>query len=406
MLWVDVPYPHSLDALADALRRDPVIVQQLVGGGDAAGVDRRLTQLVGKLPFKAYVALVDTPAADADQQNDQMATAISRRIAEPGLYIVATPDGGPLGLRLVGTGWNQTEFDLQQFANTDAVEAAVAAKESQQSWYLSAPVDAETVLETALVGQPTDPTTPDLSARTLSDLVDHELALQPYERASTDGEDPPEPWSTGKRWMVGTAVGAGALLLLVIHLLWGWWPGWRRRVAGVVVPSKNVEPAISEVRTLASDQLTALATALPGTPGGTHQDAALLAREVAEPLLGSDRLYDVVGALVLARFGLREVERASDRTKPVYHPCFFNPLHGAGNHAHEWEFGDTTVAVPICTRCASGLEHEQRPAVLGQRRLGGFHPYYTTDTIWARTGFGALVDDLPHQVGAARRETS
>ncbi|MGZ4475149.1 MAG: hypothetical protein ACXVWW_05545 [Nocardioides sp.] len=395
MLWADVPYPDTLDALAEALRHDPVIVQQILGEGDAAGADTRMTAIVDRLPFKAYVALVKAPADAADEKNDQLATALSRRIGRPGLYIVATPSG-PVGLRLVGTSWNESRFNSERYRNVEAVEKAVAERRSQDTWLLSDPVMAETMLRTAEQGEPVDHDTANLSRPVVAELVARELDLQPYDRPDLDDED--EGWTAGKRWMVGTATGAGSLALL-LHTLTGWWPGWRRRLVGWRRSrARATVPDITAIRTEAGEQVARLATALPDAPAGPHQDAALLARELAEPLLGSSEPDDVVGALVLARYGQREVARAGDPTRGAYRPCFFDPRHREASQTHAWRFGETMVAAPVCRACATALARGRSPQTLGRRRLGRWRPYYERRTVWARTGFGALVDDLPHQV--------
>ncbi|MBB3041571.1 hypothetical protein [Nocardioides soli] len=412
LLSGDVPYPDTIDALEQALRQDHVIVQETRASGDTSGAMARIGELVSRLPFAAYVAVIDAPP-DVDAGIDSsrfLATALSRRIGEPGLYVVSA-SGSPTGVRVIGTGWDETLFSLQANTDSDAVEAASG------SYLLTPTVDVEAVLQTALAAPPQsegldyeDVSLPDT---VVDDLAERERDLQPYERPSrSDLDEPPEPWSTGKRWMVGVAVGAGLLAVLLQSLVG--WPGWRRqrgdrtsdrpstraRAAGSPAP-----PDIETLRAEAGTQLTALAETLPTAPAGDRHDRAALAREVAEPLLGSDDVLDVMGALVLARAGRRELAIARRRATAPYDVCFFDPRHATATQVAEWRFGDSAVEVPVCRACRKAVSSGREPETLKVRRHGRLQPYYEGDSVWAQTGFGSLaadLGDLASRVAAAR----
>lgn len=398
---MDVPYPDTVDALEQALRQQSVIVHETMGGGDTAGALDRISKLVEELPFAAYVAVVETPD-DVDAGIDSgrfLATALSRRIGKPGLYIVDTPDA-VMGVRMVGTGWDETTFTLQKSTDADAVE--------RRSGYqvLSPTVDVEVVLQTASASPPqgsgSEYDEVSLADAVVEDLAQRERALQPYERPGLDDDDPPEPWSEGKRWMVGTAVGAG-LLAVLLQSLWGW-PGWRRR-PGTAAKAAAV-PQIDQVRQEAASQLTALAESLPAMAAGERLDRATLAREAAEPLLDSEDLLDVTGALVLARAGRREVAIAVGRARAPFRVCFFDPLHSTASRQVRWRFGDTAVEVPVCRPCQRDVEAGRTPETLQEQRRGRTRPYYEGDSVWAETGFGSLTSDLADlatRVAADRR---
>lgn len=394
---MDVPYPDTVDALEQALREQHVIVHETLGGGDTDGAFDRISELVAELPFAAYVAVVETPD-DVDAGIDSgrfLATALSRRIGEPGLYIVDTPDA-VMGVRMVGTGWDETTFSLQKSTDAEAVE--------RRSGYqvLSPTVDVEVVLQTASASPPqgadSDYDEVSLADAVVEDLAERERALQPYERPDLDDDDPPEPWSEGKRWMVGTAVGAG-LLAALLQSLWGW-PGWRRRPGAATKPGgtqparASAVPEIEQLREDAAAQLTALAESLPAAPAGERLDRATLAREAAEPLLYSDDLLDVVGALVLARAGRREVSIAVGRARSPYRVCFFDPRHSTAGQQVRWRFGDADVEVPVCRPCRRDVEAGRTPETLQEPRRGRSRPYYEGDSVWAETGFGTLTSDL------------
>jgi hypothetical protein len=105
---------------------------------------------------------------------------------------------------------------------------------------------------------------------------------------------------------------------------------------------------------------------------------------------------DWVGALLLARHGLAVMQG-----RPWPPPCFFGPLHGDGVEPTRWSMGERTVEIPACGSCAGAVREGLAPDGLLDRG----RPYWERDTLWARTGFGALEDDLADRVlaGAARR---
>lgn len=408
MISVDLPYPETVDELVRALQREPVLVHETLGGGDTAGALDRISRLVSELPFATYVAVIDAPP-DVDAGIDSsrfLATALSRRIGEPGLYVVSA-SGSPTGVRMVGTGWDETLFSLQSNTDSKAVEAASG------SVVLAPTVDVEAVLQTALSAPPqsegSDYEDVSLPDTVVDDLAERERDLQPYERPSlSDLDDPPEPWSTGKRWMVGVAVGAGILAVLLQSLVG--WPGWRRKrgerpVTRTVAAGTPAPPDIEALRAEAGTQLTALTETLPTAPAGDRHDRAALAREVAEPLLDSGDVLDVMGALVLARAGRRELAIARRRATAPYDVCFFDPRHATATQVAEWRFGDSAVEVPVCRACRKAVSSGREPETLKVRRHGRLQPYYEGDSVWAQTGFGSLtadLADLASRVAAAR----
>lgn len=401
---MDVPYPDTVDALEDALRQQHVIVQETQGSGDTDGAYDRISRLVERLPFAAYVALVDAPD-DVDAgigAGRFLATALSRRIGEPGLYVVETPNA-VMGVRMVGTDWDETLFSLQSSTDRDAVTRASGDA------ILAPSVEVESVLQTALGPAQSDGDDYDevsLPESVVEELGERDRSLEPYERPGLEDDDPPEPWGTGKRWMVGTAVGAG-LLAVLLQSLWGW-PGWRRRKGDrpTAPASTPAVPAIEQRREEATAQLTALAESLPAVPVGERLDRATLAREAAEPLLRSDDLLDVTGALVLARSGRREVAIALGRARAPYRVCFFDPDHATGSQQAAWRFGDTDVEVPVCRSCRKAIAAGRTPETLRVPHRGRLRPYYEGDSVWAETGFGSLTSDLgdlASRVTGARR---
>jgi hypothetical protein len=409
MLSGSVDFPVTVDEVATALEHAPILVQNTMGSGDAAAAARRLAAIARTLPYPAYVALVSTPRDDdAGDASAYLATALSRRLATPGLYVVETSGHSPR-LLLVGQKTQSVEFELQYYGNAAAVEKATGALT------LAPQVGAEVALRTALHPLSTtldEHTPPSLSQQEISDLAALQRRLDPpRQEAADDAEDEGSTWTTGKRWMLGTTVGM-ALFLLVQRSLRGW-PGWRRstpqRPRTKHTRAAGPDPAAQDRKARAEASATVmrladrLATAPALLPGDDRALAALTAREVADPLLASAELADVVGALVLARTGLADLDLATRKRRArAYRCCYFHPLHGAAKATAAWRYGEADIEVPVCDACRQALVDGRPPEVF---RVGRWRqrPYYERDDVWARTGYGSLVDDFAHQVALARR---
>ena len=93
---------------------------------------------------------------------------------------------------------------------------------------------------------------------------------------------------------------------------------------------------------------------------------------------------------------VRGAQQALDRPSgPTYRPCFLNPWHGAGRETVSLDSGGEQVEVPVCAPCRRAVTRQEPPEALEvPRRWGGPRRYYEADTVWARTGFGAISDDL------------
>jgi hypothetical protein len=168
-----------------------------------------------------------------------------------------------------------------------------------------------------------------------------------------------------------------------------------------------------DVRRQADRVLSRLAHELSVTnPAEVDSDLyerAGLARSAAERVLDSARLTDVIGALTLARSGLDDLRVATGRSQARYQPCFFNPLHEQAVKVIDFVIDAGTVSVPSCRRCHGDIRSGVREldVVPSDTRPGG--PYFLGDDMWAVTGYGALVEDLPmalFRYEQARRETT
>ena len=195
------------------------------------------------------------------------------------------------------------------------------------------------------------------------------------------------------------AAGLGAGVLAFGALGWPWLAGLRRRREERAAEPPGRAPASPplDADTLRGDAHTALAelsAALAAAP--QPPDAAFDAYAAASKLLADDpRAIELLGALELARAG-RAALRGDARR-----PCFFDPRHGTGTDVTRWQLGTEETDIPACRACARAIEQGRAPLAL---RDDG-RPYFERDTLWARTGFGAIADDLPARVlaGEARR---
>ena len=396
-------YPDTVAELAELLQRDPVVVQQPWGSGDAAGADARITALLEQAPFDVRVAVVGTPrdGEPGTSASDFLATALARRIGEPGLYVVVA-DGGPVALREVDTPWDQTLLDLQRYRDLDAVSAL--AGESPLSSVVQAEAVVRTVVETPPRSSGPAATSTGLDPATVQDLADRQAELAPFELP--DPDDSAEPWGTGARWAAGTGVGAG-LLVLLLQTLRGW-PGWGRRTpsgesraarpAPVPAPPDPVV-ARAEAEAALASLAGRLRSAAP-RPGQDGHDRALRARDAADLLLTSSDPLDLVGALVLARAGEHELRRRSSSALAC---CFFDPRHTGPLQQLQERYGDADLLLTACRACTRDVADGVEPAALhapGRRPFAHPRPYYEGTSVWARTGYGSLTADL----GAFARE--
>ncbi|HYI17856.1 MAG TPA: hypothetical protein VD836_04060 [Solirubrobacteraceae bacterium] len=203
--------------------------------------------------------------------------------------------------------------------------------------------------------------------------------------------------------VVAAGVGAGALGFVVAG--WPWVAGWRRRrrerpaaaqLAGAAAPS--LAPALDprSLRDQAHGDLAALSAALAAAeaPPPAAFDGYAAASKLLEDADEDDAL-SLVAALELTR---RADATLGGRPRG---PCFFDPRHGVAKTHTRWRLGDEEADIPACRSCARRVAKGRAPQALQDSG----RPYFERDTLWARTGFGALDDGWAARVlaGEARR---
>ncbi len=398
----DVDGLHTVDQYVAALRKDPVLVQQMMGAGHTDAVRLMLTERAEKLPYPVHIALVQNPTdLQSDDITRDLASAIRRRLGAPGLYIVASP-GAATEILVSGSEVDQTLLHLAYYDVLTAVSARVPPEDERRT---SAAQEAQAVLEVAASpGMKNYEYQAQRGKPVLTAAQVDEIARAPW------GGEPSVPdreygSHVGKRWMVGTVTGLSIFLVVGTSLVG--WPGWRRTTDRPANPGR---PTLEALRREAEQSLTALAEGLAASPQApAHPELVLdaqAAREAAEAVLGGSYL-DVIGALVLSRSGLADVGRAqAEKPGKPYRSCYFDPLHGQSTTTASWRYGDAAVDVPVCRRCARAVASGRTPEIL---RVGDgvrSRAYFEESSVWSRTGYGALVEHFGPAVLRDREQHS
>jgi len=377
----------TVDEIAAQLRHDPVLVQTVMGGGDTQGAHERLTELASELDYPVYVVIGLQPAGSPrNRPGEDLAARLHQRLGE-GLYVIHLADD----IGEVAT-WLDRYDQFEMSAADYAASKRFYTRRPEDNKSIEPTLEAELTLRVAAAKglKPSDAVLDDI-AETASA---HDAQLDP--EVVSEGWD--SETALGKRRVVTVATGLFVLLSGLVVAIWllRRRPSERRPDGR---PSRT--DAIEKTRAGAQQLADQLERALDTTTSRLDDplvESALLARDQIRRLLGSDDIADVAGVQVLAQTGLRNLARVADRRLRPYRACFANPLHGEAQTTSP--LANSTLEVPLCADCA----RSEHPDVLTVRGLFRTHPYYDRDDVWARTGFGSLVDDLPHQVdaGAAR----
>ncbi|NYE35307.1 hypothetical protein F4692_000411 [Nocardioides cavernae] len=428
--------PSDIDALADALREDGVVVDRVVGSGEAQDAHDRIAALVRETPFPVYVALVETPDGlpdDSTAAGDALAGLLNRRLGD-GLYVIDMTDGAQR-VWSFGLDADPSRLSLAAYANKDALEEAIAALAGPQGTegYVYPPptVLAEATVLTAEeiveVGrqEASDDYPATLAGEDAERLAERAVRLDAVAgwRPGIDEFVEVRTASAGLSALVGSLAGLVVALLLG-QTLSGWprrrpvlddRPGKRPGGRGTGGPGRDRKPSqqvpavpsADAERRIARAQVEALGRALSATDWEEVRDRdtagrALAARDAVEPLLDSSDVADLIGAQVLARTGSRDLARGTRGKGAALRTCFFDPRHPEAGSVARWRLGEGEVEVPCCAACASAVVHDGTPEHLRLPARRGAQPYWERDDVWARTGFGAITDFLARDVLADR----
>lgn len=191
--------------------------------------------------------------------------------------------------------------------------------------------------------------------------------------------------------VVLAGLGGGTLAFVVTG--WPWITAARRRsqVTAVAAPAGLDPTALSEQARAALVELSGALAAADAPPPAAF-DGYAAASKLLEDAHGP---VELVAALELMRAATGAL--AGDPGPP----CFFDPRHGAGTQRTRWRLGLQDTGIPACRACAQAVADKRTPPALVDRG----RPYFEHNTLWARTGFGAIDEALPARVlaGEARR---
>jgi hypothetical protein len=353
----------SVSFLAGQLRRDPVFISPSLSRIATPAATRALRRRVAGMPFNTFVAVTSGfPRDGAALPLGETMQVLRERVGRKGVYILMDGSGYGAEVKAYGVG---TKGNVGR------------------AWIV------------ASYGVPRSE-----GPLARIDVVLRHLATGYVPSRSVDAEEEARerlPW-----FFFWGAAAVGVVLPLGVVLSR---PAARarrralrdaRRAAAGAAGPRLESPTETEARGDALDATAALARAIAESPAPA--DRALRAYEAASKVLGQPdpSPIDLVGAATLARAG------AAWLTDPRWRPCFFDPRHGQGDRATRWRRGTQDVLIPTCAACAAAIAGEREPRVLGD----GERPYYERDTVWARTGFGALDDEVAEIVLAGPKQRS
>jgi hypothetical protein len=368
-----------LSGLARSLRADPVFVSDSVSRAVSPAEVERLREAVDAMAVPTRVVIVSGPPGNFDLRGPNpselpllLAGAVDRR----GLYVVADATGGAGSVNIATVG-------ARTRVPPDDVEHALLHDVGDESRVVTAILYA---LSVATTGK-----------RTLLGAGDR------ARDAATRRQDARNSSAPEDRVAIGFG-SAGILAGLVVPTVF-----WRRRRSREAArtrprpprrvrgPRRPLGPPVvrepdADVAAQAARAIEGLASAIAAAAQPSdeafelYSAAAKADREARTPI-------DHYGAFLLTRDAKAALK---GRARP--RRCFFDPGHDGPTDDTRWRLGHREAEVPACARCVRALAADRTPDTLGDRGK----PYYERDTIWARTGFGAIDDELAAKVLSGR----
>lgn len=369
----DTPFPRTIDEMVTQLHADPILVQPVLGTGDTQGVHDMLTELAGDVGVPVYVILAATPPElDGAEYPAEQGAALLRQELGDGLYIMKFDDGIDYAR---GFG-KAAELELNL-----GYQAIRTAEQSGPNEYnrTTAVFDAAVLLRA--VGQPGQEITDDQ----LADLMD-----QPWAFIPTDSHDHAD--QSARRWVYTIAAGLAVLIAgLTLSRIASRAPLGPRGMEVSTISHTDADKMAAQARKeidRARQRFDTLSPAELGSSQGISSDEAL---QAADMVIDSDDQLDQAGAWVLALIASRDLDCIDDPELQPYRPCVVDPTHGEATDTRR--LAESSIDAPVCSVCAT-----TQGQILAAHTWRGDRPYLDTNSVWARTGFGALVDDLPSQV--------
>ena len=348
-----------LSGLARQLGENPVVVSDSVSRAISAAEVSRLRAIVRAMPVPTRVAIISGHPDDV--RVSDLPDLLGGAVDKPGLYLVADATDDFLG-------------DVE--VASVAVRPRVPADDIERAVYRDVGTEGsvfERIRYALRVAQTGVRPRKDVAARKLdADVGDRE-----------------DPYAT-EDIVAFVFLGVGAVGGFALPTV-RWWrrrPG-RARGAHGLPAVREPGPDTAREASAAVARLSAAIDAAEQPPDAAfdlYSAASKADREARTPV-------DSIGALVLAQDGADVLAGRPRRQR-----CFFDPDHRGTMTTTRWRLGDEEAEVPACERCALALREGGVPGVLGDRG----RPYYERDTIWARTGFGTVDDELAEKVLSGR----
>lgn len=367
------PFVRTIDDMVTQLRADPVLVQPVLGTGDAEGTHKMLSGLADQVDVPVFVVLAATPVeVEGVEYPAEQAAALLRQELGDGLYIMKF-DEGIAYARGFGKA-SKIKLDLGYLA------IRTAEKTGPEKYNRTTAVfDAALLLRAAA--------TP---GKEISDDVLRDQMAQPWAFIATESHEYAD--QAAGRWVFAIAAGLAVLIAgLTLSRIATRAPLGSRAAKQTSARLSHAhgmpDTALRELERVQGrfDELTS--TQL-GSPHGLAADEAL---QAARAIVDTGKDLDQVGAWVLALVADRELDRIGKPHLHPYRPCVVDPFHGEADGTRR--LSGSSIDAPVCRACT-----RKQGAFLAADTWRGDKPYLDTNTVWAHTGFGALVDDLASQV--------
>jgi hypothetical protein len=354
-----------LAAVARELRGDPVYVSDSVSRAVSARDVTQLRAAVAAMPVPTRVAILSGPPNNFDVEGASLfdlPELLAGAIDRPGLYVVvdATDDGfGSVHMTAVGARTRVAPADVERAVGRDVPGTQRIVTRVRYA------------LRVAATG-----------ARPLRGVADRALARD----LATEDKNPN---ATEDAVAIGF-MGVGSVAGFVWPTL-RWWRRRPRRARPARLEAVVREPD-ADIAARARDAVAQLSAAIdaaqqpPDEAFELYSAASKAESEARTPV-------DHVGALVLAQKGAATVAGDVPRRR-----CFFDPDHRGKVTLTRWRLGHKEAEVPACPRCVRRLRAGRAPDSLGDDGK----PYFERDTVWGRTGFGTVDDDLAATVLSGR----
>jgi hypothetical protein len=353
-----------LSQLATKLRTNPVVVSDSVSRAISAQELEGLRAAVSAMPFRTRIAILSGPPSNFDVKGLSMfdlPELLAGAVDRPGLYIVADASDtfGTITAASAGVRPSVADDDLARAVRRDVDPEARIARQLRYA------------LDVATTGKrPTRDSVKTPESSDDSDLSTEDIVFMTF------------------------GGGGGLAAFAIPTFLW-----WRRRGRGAKGAAHEQErrpPAVldpeADVPARASNAIERLSTAIAAAQQPSdevfelYSAASKADREARSPV-------DHMGALLLAQRAAALLEGREPTRR-----CFFDPRHRRAVTDTRWRLGDEETEVPSCRRCERALRAGRMPDTLGDRGK----PYFERDSVWARTGFGTIDDELAAKVLSGR----